>query len=573
MSEARRGPVGPALGTRIFWIAAYALAVSLYALAWEPAHDEGVTWSQAFAAPVIPDCREAPVPIADAIRGLDVEPTRGFAEVAAALGDDGMHPPFYYGWILVAARITGTERWPLSLPAIAIGIVGLLAMARVTRSMAPGPRSGAFGMALLALSPWFVGYSVFLRPYALATVWALLGTAAILEVGASAVGSRRRDWAYLAFAIVTLLGLHTLYHYVFVAAWQGLSLIALGWDRTARAHGEWKRCLATFGMVALGVLPWLPVALHHFTVTAASEFYFDGLPPTGDWLAQTGHLLAVFLLGEGMRSSVGGLLGIAAVGAGAWTALLFVRSWRPASRADTPPAARLLWAMAPVIPLGLLASDLLRDTGTLWISKPAFGLFPLLLLAIARGVTSLRGPRIRSIALGLWLLLFALATGLAIDRNVRGITPFEVAVQTLSQADEASHHVVLSSTARGYLVPFLLDARDAGLENLKLGWAPPDALQECLAAQLSSPSVSQLTWIDFEVGYRPQEQWSPLPLALLEEGSHGRAWRGLRLDPGADALRERAAHERWQEKLREHRRAGAPTFLLLSPTAVKYWSE
>ena len=79
-------------------------------------------------------------------------------------------------------------------------------------------------MLLLAVSPWFVGYSVLLRPYALALCLGLLTTWAALEIHVpNATTSQRRLWRVL-FVVLSSLGLYTLYHYVFVLAWQMLAL-------------------------------------------------------------------------------------------------------------------------------------------------------------------------------------------------------------------------------------------------------------------------------------------------------------------------------------------------------------
>ena len=108
MPSALASAVGPAGASGspdwLPWFAAalvFATFTIANALVWEPAHDEGVTWTQAFGAPDVARCgatraTSAATSIASLYPALDAGLPRSSGDVVAALVRDGMHPPAYY---------------------------------------------------------------------------------------------------------------------------------------------------------------------------------------------------------------------------------------------------------------------------------------------------------------------------------------------------------------------------------------------------------------------------------------------------------------------------------------------
>ncbi len=570
--ESKRGGGRLRVHFGLLWAGMFVLGGLAWAVAWEPAHDEGVTWTQVFGAPEVSDCAVGATPIGALVEGLEGG-GYGLSDLGDALRRDGMHPPLYYARLQASSRWLGTERPGLVLFGLALGVLGLFAMGRVSRELAPGPSSAGLGMALLALSPWFLGYSVFLRPYALAVVVSLFSTWAVLEAG-GAVCARRRIGATLAFVLASILGLYTVYHYAFVVAWHVLALAGLA--AADRGQG-WRRARelgVAVAAIGLAFLPWLSVALAHLALTSDSNFYFAGLPPVAEWPTDTGHLLLVFLLGEGMWSAWGDALILAAALAGAVTLPLIVASFVSGSRwAGLQPPARWLWYASPVVPVLLVATDIFRDTRTAWISKSGFALFPLLLLLLARAAQGVRGRFPRAGVVAVWPVLFALASGAAIWSSVKTHTGHEVLVRAIALEDRSSHQVVVSSTARGYLLPFLLDARKAGLRNVEVSRASPETVPGCIDDLMANDSISRVTLVDFGVVYRPEESWGALPVEAFQRQPDRAGWDFRILQPGDPRLATATQLERRLEKFQSSVDSGRRLLLLSTPSKVKYFSE
>ena len=220
----------------------------------------------------------------------------------AALVRDGMHPPAYYLLVNGWASWVGTGRVALTVPSIVLGVLSLLAMGRLGRALAPGRASDAWAMLLLACSPWFVGYSVFARPYGLVLFASLWSTAALLEMQLCHRAGRRHWWRAI-FVAATCLGLYSLYHYAFVLAWQGIALGILAWRSGELRRREFAALLAMAVVVVGAYAPWFASLGSHLAAASASPFYFAGWLPLAEWPEKWGHLLLVFGLGEGLWST------------------------------------------------------------------------------------------------------------------------------------------------------------------------------------------------------------------------------------------------------------------------------
>ena len=96
-----------------------------WAASWEPAHDEGVTWTQVFGAPDVADCAVGATPIGALVEGLEGD-GYGLSDLGDALRRDGMHPPLYYALLQASSRWLGTQRPDLVLFGLAMGLLGLL---------------------------------------------------------------------------------------------------------------------------------------------------------------------------------------------------------------------------------------------------------------------------------------------------------------------------------------------------------------------------------------------------------------------------------------------------------------
>jgi hypothetical protein len=558
------------------WLACalvYLALCAAYAQVWEPAHDEGVTWTQAFGPLDLPLC-DATVSTGSALRALEGGEQHSSEDVVAALLQDGMHPPAYYLLVNAWASWLGTQRLPLSLPAIFLGVLSLLAIGRLANSLASGRAAGFWAMALLATSPWFVGYSIFARPYGLVMFASLWSSVAVLEmqVGGRSVG-HRLCWR-LAFVASSCLGLYSLYHYAFVLLWQGVALLLLASRSGGRRATEVAWLLGMAAAIAGLYVPWLPGLVTQLAAASARAYYFSGWLPMADWPAAGARLLAVFTLGEGLWSTWAEPLRLALLGMTLCTLPLALRSYSPRRLKTLAPAARMLWLASPLLPLAILASDWLRDSHTLFISKTSFSLLPLLLCCVVRAWQELPLRRVATAALAFCVLLSATSTLGAIRTRDHFYSYFEIVAEYLSRSDAPSHRVVLSSDRRGYAVPLLLALRDAGVRAAHITLAPENQLAACVDSLLANPETERLTLVDFAVPYEPRDSWDPAELRSAARRARSASWYTLRLPAGdGESWAERARDDAfWARNFLELE--GNPRVLLVvSPARSKNFSE
>ena len=560
----------------LLWLACafvYLAFCAAYAQVWEPAHDEGVTWTQAFGPLELPHC-DTTASADSALLALAGAGQHAPGDVVAALLDDGMHPPAYYLLVNAWASWVGTQRLPLSLPAMLLGVLSLVAIGRLANSLAPGRAAGFWAMAMLASSPWFVGYSIFARPYGVAMFAALWSSVAVLEMRTEGPSQRRHLSWRLAFVVASALGLYSVYHYAFVLLWQGvaLSLLVLRSGERRTREAAWLLGMA----VAIAALyaPWLPGLLRHLASASAQAYYFAGWLPLADWPAAGGHLLAVFALGEGLWSSWADPLRAVLIGLGLCTLPLAIRSFSPGRLRSLEPAARVLWLVSPLLPVAILASDWLRDSHTLFISKTTFSFLPLLVCLVVRAWQEVPLRRAASAALALCLLLSATSTLGAIRTRGRFYDYFEIVAEYLRRSDAASHRVVLSADRRGYTIPLLLTLRDAGVREVRITLAPGNELAACTESLIADPETQRLTLVDFAVPYEPRDSWDAAELRNTAKRARARSWYALRLPAGDGATWAARARDDafWADSFLELE--GDPRVLLIvSPARSKNFSE
>jgi hypothetical protein len=515
---------------------------------WEPAHDEGGTWDQAVGSVVIPSLANAPAEVAALYRALDGG-QHGPADVVERLmAKNSMHPPAYYWLINTWARIGGTGRLWLTLPALLAGLLVLPAMRRVGARMVPVPGAGQVAMTLLALSPWFVAYSVLARPYGIALCITIASTDALLRM-------RERGWRGAAhFVLLSAAGLYTIYHYVFVLVWHfswlGTLALACGGRQRVRELGR----VALLGVAVVIVFaPWLPKLASHLEVTGGTSYYFSGALPLAEWPRRGARMLTLLILGDGVTSFAAGALRASLLLLSIATLPALVASFLRASPTRGDRLANLGLATAALLPVTLAAVDLARDTHTFFVSKTSFALLPLLLLPVVRAWSVLPGATARSFGFALWATLFVSANVASLYTRVTIVNPFERAARVIAAHDDASHLVVLSSPIRGYAIPFLLTLRDAGVEHVRLVHASRTQLHQEAERALSDPSRRRVTLVNFPVIYDRSQAWD---LALLRRTAAEARARGWRVESPGRGVAAR----------------GERVLSIASPVPVKYFS-
>jgi hypothetical protein len=527
------------------------------ALVWEPAHDEGITWYQAIGHLDLLRTSSEPIPIARLYAVVDGASSLSAGGVIEGLMESGgMHPPAYYLGLRGWSRLAGTRRLALVAPALVLGVFSLFGIRRLARLLLPGERAGDWAMLISALSPWLVGYSVLARPYALVLCLAIWSTLAVLAMGAA---EGRRAWRAL-FVLLSLLGLYTLYHYALVLAWQ-LSLLGL---RALRLQSGRRPALLELACVvaciAAGFAPWVPRLLVHLQVTGEAEYYFSGLVPLGRWPEFAWRLVSLFGLGESVSGAGGEWLQLAFAGLVLCTLVLLIRGLLFAGGAPVDSEARLLWQSLPLLPVLIACADWLRDTHTLFITKTSFALFPFLVLAAVHGWLQLERRWLR--LLGLCAISFLLAAAVASSLYTRRVvkTPFEQVAAYLRETDRESHVVALSSIYPGYSFPLLLSLRKAGVENVRLVFAPWRRLEAVVEDGAASPAVERLTLLNLDVDYDADQTWQADLLQRIESRARGAGFGVRVMGPAAAAAAAAGGEGR-----------GRPLWIV-TPVRVKYFS-
>lgn len=540
----------PASNSRLAFAAAAALYLTLSTatgLWWEWEHDEGVTWAQTFGMPAIASA-DQDSPIEQAYRRINGQTDRTSLGVLSALGTGGgMHPPAYYLLFHQWADWFGTQRLTVRLPIYLSGLLSLLAIRGVARRLLC-QRAGTWAMFLLAASPWFVGFSNLSRPYALALCAALVSTNTFLM----ALESGKLRWR-LAFVSASLLGLYTIYPYVYVLGWQLATwfVCACGWGQslperqnteaeTSRTSGgaNWSEFFALASvtlLIALCFAPWLPQLLAHLELTAGRTWYFSGTLPWADVPERSWWLLRSFVLGEalrafgatGLRTACAVLITITA-GLGAYALL-----WRPRSAAPIPAGPRAAWACMLLVPLAMALADQLRDTHTLFLTRQSFALFPLLLLCTVRVLTRHRIQWLGTLALACWLALLAGSTISNVYTRARTATAVETVAKILKRSDRSTTRLILSGPVPGFVIPLLLTLRDEGVRELRVQYASGEELYQLVESAIRDEEhTAALRLVNFAGRYRTEDRWSDRLLTAVERRASAVGWRVRSASPG-----------------------------------------
>ena len=109
--------------------------------------------------------------------------------------------------------------------------------------------------------------------------------------------------------------------------------------------------------------------------------------------------------------------------------------------------------------------------------------------------------------------------------------------------------MALSSTFPGYAPPLLLELRAAGVQQVRVVWAPWFRLDDLVDATSADPSIRRLTLVNLDVSYSQPETWQPEHLARLKVRAAAAGWR-----------------------LSRAREDGPRQLRILSPVPVKYFA-
>lgn len=321
---------------------------------------------------------------------VTVLPSGGWLSLVRDDADLLLHPPLHR---LLVAWLPGIShcppRWLPRLPSVLAGVAALPVLYAMARPRL-GPRGALLPVALVAVTPFDVFVSALARPYALASLAAVVagwGALAALEGRAS-----RRHWAG---ACVGLFG--ALWSDYLIGAAVLVGLVAALASRRARGRPTAAATAAVGGAAFLGAAPWAGFVLAGTAHHAAR--HADAADP---WPLGEG-------LGEALVSLGGGWTG-GEISAGLCLLFLLGGTLRPRTR---PLAAT---ALAVAIGAAIVAQLVyMRPRNVAFVT-------PLIALAVTYAWQEARG-RGRAVAIGLAALLLVPRAQQAVELAVESGRP------------------------------------------------------------------------------------------------------------------------------------------------------
>ena len=290
----------------------------------------------------------------DEVQSLAVSRLPTLSEMFSFLVQEESHPPLFYLLERAWTSVVGTSDVAIVGLGLIPGILLVPAVALVAWRSS-GPPAAVLVAWLVALAWPAVRHAGDGRPYALLSLLAVGATAAALTA------VRRpgpRPWTALSACSITLVYTHN-WALLVVTSLALLTLLA-AWRDAATRRPQFQRWGASFGVVAVAWLPWVPAVIR--------QARHAGYPPPAAFPVEWLVVLPILLLAVTVHLIVPTAL---ALGIGAW-------GRRPSG--SRPDPARF-FALAALLP-ALLAAAAWPVTD-LTLAHCAEMLAPLMLVAIA----------------------------------------------------------------------------------------------------------------------------------------------------------------------------------------------
>ncbi|MGQ9593494.1 MAG: glycosyltransferase family 39 protein [Anaerolineae bacterium] len=192
-----------------------------------------------------------------------------------------IHPPLYYYLQHVWLRAAGTGEFAAAFVSLFFGVLLVALVYRLARDLTGQGTVALLASLLAAFSPYHLWYSQEVRMY---TLGACLGLGAglilwrWLREARAPSGNLGLRWL-AAYAVVTALGLYTLYYFAFLLAFLALWGAAAAW-RAGDTAPQKRRLVPAWCGAQVGALalfgPWLPIAFRQATT-----------PPVPPWRSFT----------------------------------------------------------------------------------------------------------------------------------------------------------------------------------------------------------------------------------------------------------------------------------------------
>jgi len=401
-------------------------------------------------------------------------------DLREALKHDGA-PPLYYLLLHVWTARLGSGDWAVRALSGVCMVGAAVALWFVGRRIA-GPACGWITVLLFALNSYAIRFATEARMYALEMLLVSCGILAFRR----ALESPRLGRLAL-FALIVALLLYTQYWALYLLLVIGVLLVALAW-RGTYAHAA-RRMLLAMVIGGLAFVPWLSTFLFQraHTGTPWGEPVFPGLP----W----GYTIRDF---AGGPTQEGGLLLIPIIGL---LLLGLFGTARDGRRIDidlhTVPGAR--WEAIVACVTLFVGFTLNYLAGGAFETRYSALVFPLFVVVVARGVTTLTAPRVQAAVL-------VVVLGLGFVGGVRNVKT--------NRTEAGQVAAVLAAQAKpGDLVVFCPDQLGPAVDRLA-----PAGLDEVTYPFFGSPKF--VDWVDYKKRLAGQDPTAFARQALARAGSH-----------------------------------------------------
>jgi uncharacterized membrane protein len=191
-----------------------------------------------------------------------------------------IHPPFYYYLLHFWGQVAGWSEFSSAFLSLFFGVILVALVYRVARDwFPPSPAQrgrvgvGVMAAFLVAVSPYNLWYSQEVRMYTLGATLGLASTyflVRLLSRGRRTADRGQRFRDLIIYAVVTALGLYTLYYFVFLLAFQNLFALVYLIHKSQIANRKFELrftfySLRTWFLSQLTAfvlfLPWFPIAV------------------------------------------------------------------------------------------------------------------------------------------------------------------------------------------------------------------------------------------------------------------------------------------------------------------------
>ncbi|MBI5302084.1 MAG: glycosyltransferase family 39 protein [Chloroflexi bacterium] len=180
-----------------------------------------------------------------------------------------IHPPLYYYLLHFWGQLAGWSEFAMAFLSLFFGVLLIALTYRVAREWFD-QRVGVVAALLVALSPYNLWYSQEVRMYTLGATLGLASTFLFVRLISqqSTVNSQQSRRILIAYALISALGMYTLYYFAFLLVFQNLA--ALVWfirAQTAIRHSPFaiRAWLASQFSTVLLFASWLPIAFRQAT--------------------------------------------------------------------------------------------------------------------------------------------------------------------------------------------------------------------------------------------------------------------------------------------------------------------